>query len=487
MNEREDYLDRLLRGVEDSPEDSKEDDGLFDFGSTAEDDDFLKAFEKSLSGSPETPDPDSDMGFNLDEIDNIVSNAKDKAGEDGQEFMVNTMGGEDSYGASDADGGLDSLLSGLGGDDSLDSFDLGDEVGDGFGDAEAEEPDADGFGLGEEDSPKDELDSMAAELAREMDELDLGGEEDEDFPEYSGEDSAAGSGKKAKKAKKASKEKGEKKGFFQRLAIALFGEDDEEEEEFEGTVPEIGDIDNISDENLDILKELEQKEEPGESEKDRKKREKAEKKAQKAKEKAEKKAQKAKEKQAKPKKEKKPKEPKVVEKSKPLPKMPVILITLVGVSLVVLIYLGASQVGYTTSVAEAKEYYDEGDYISAYDSLGRNSKIRKADEDLYNRARIVSYLHQQVANYKSFQRYGLYVEALNSLVCGVGRYDINAAAAAEAGAEAEYEEMLTQIEKALKENYNMGLEEARELYNIRDKEEYTYTVYEVIDNLGLIR
>ena len=47
--------------------------------------------------------------------------------------------------------------------------------------------------------------------------------------------------------------------------------------------------------------------------------------------------------------------------------------------------------------------------------------------------------------------------------------------------------MLTQIEKALKENYNMGLEEARELYNIRDKEEYTYTVYEVIDNLGLIR
>ncbi len=88
MNEREDYLDRLLRGVEDSPEDSKEDDGLFDFGSTAEDDDFLKAFEKSLSGSPETPDPDSDMGFNLDEIDNIVSNAKDKAGEAGQEFMA---------------------------------------------------------------------------------------------------------------------------------------------------------------------------------------------------------------------------------------------------------------------------------------------------------------------------------------------------------------------------------------------------------------
>ena len=53
MNEREDYLDRLLRGMEDGPEESNEDDGLFGFDSAGEEDDFLKAFEKSLSDSPE--------------------------------------------------------------------------------------------------------------------------------------------------------------------------------------------------------------------------------------------------------------------------------------------------------------------------------------------------------------------------------------------------------------------------------------------------
>lgn len=474
MNEREDYLDRLLRGVEDGPEDSKEDDGLFDFDSTAdEDDDFLKAFERSLSDSPDASSPDSDMDFNLDEIDDIVSNVKSKASaDDDQEFMVNTMEDEGDSGASDAGQDLDDLLSSLNDGLDTDSFGLGD--GDGSDDAS---------GMEEDISPKDELDSMAEELAREMDELDLGEQEgDADFPEYD-QDTASGSGSK-KKQKKAKKEGGEKKGFFQRLATALFGED--EEEEFDGTVPEIGDIDNISDENLDILKELDQgaKEE---SEKDRKKREKKEQKEQKKRAKAEKKAQKAKEKQAKPKKERKPKEPKVVEKTKPLPRVPVILITLVGISLVVLINLFANQVGYSTGVSEAKEYYDQGDYISAYDSLGRNSKVRAADEELYHKARITAYLQQQVINYKAYQRYGLYVEALNALVCGVGRYDINAAEAAEAGAGAEYEEMLAEIKDGLQENYNMGLDEARELYAIRDKEEFTYTVYGIIDNLGLIR
>ncbi len=482
MNEREDYLDRLLRGVEDSPEDSKEDDGLFDFdAATDEEDDFLKAFERSLSDSPESSGSDSDMDFNLDEIDNIVSNVKSKASADDQDFMVNTMEDEGYGSASDAGQDLDDLLSGIGGEEDAGAggFGLGDD--DSFelekGDGSDDFPDMEG-----DISPKDELDSMAEELAREMDELDFGGQEDDaDFPEY---DPDAANATGSKKKKKAPKESGEKKGFFQRLATALFGED--EEEELDGTIPEIGDIDNISDENLDILKELDQGTQ-GESEKDRKKREKKEQKEQKKREKAEKKAQKAKEKQAKPKKEKKPKEPKVVEKTKPLPKVPVILITLVGVSLVLLINLFTNQVGYSTGVSEAKEYYEDGDYISAYDRLGRNSKVRAADEDLYHRARVTSYLQQQIVNYKAYQRYGLYVEALNSLVCGVGRYDINAAEAAEAGAEAEYQEMLAVLEDGLRENYNMGLEEARELYRIRDKEEYTYTVYDIIDNLGLIR
>ena len=487
MNEREDYLDRLLRGMEDGPEESNEDDGLFGFDSAGEEDDFLKAFEKSLSDSPEPSGAGSDMDFNLDDIDDIVSNVKDKAGADSQEFLVNTMDGQEGP-TEDAGQGLDDLLSGLG-SGGLDGF--GQEEEDSAGSADGIDSFGadDGIGsFGQEEgdgiSPKDELDSMAEELAREMDGLDLDGQEEGEGPIP--EEEGAGSSPDGKKGKKAKKEKGEKSGFFHRLAVALFGED-EEEEDLEGAPAEIGDIENISDENMELLKELDGSSPPAESEKERKKREKKEQKEQKKREKAEKKAQKAKEKQAKPKKEKKPKEPKVVEKTKPLPRVPVILIILVGASLVVLIYLSSRQIGYSTSVAEAKDFYEEGDYISAYNSLGRNTEVRTVDEGLYERARITAYLQQQIANYKAYQRYGLYVEALSSLVCGVGRDDINAEAAAQAGAEAEYEEMLGQIQKALQKNYNMGLDEARELYSIRDKEEFTYTVFDVIDNLGLAR
>ena len=62
MNEREDYLDRLLRGVEDEPEDfqGSEEDFLEEFNSSfSEDDenDFLQEFERSKEkAEPESED-----------------------------------------------------------------------------------------------------------------------------------------------------------------------------------------------------------------------------------------------------------------------------------------------------------------------------------------------------------------------------------------------------------------------------------------------
>ena len=82
MNEREDYLDKLLRGVEGESEVTKDEDDFFShFGSSVSDDDeddFLKAFEKSKSASKDKSDSGSgdDLDFDLDDIDNIVSNIK---------------------------------------------------------------------------------------------------------------------------------------------------------------------------------------------------------------------------------------------------------------------------------------------------------------------------------------------------------------------------------------------------------------------------
>ena len=79
----------------------------------------------------------------------------------------------------------------------------------------------------------------------------------------------------------------------------------------------------------------------------------------------------------------------------------------------------------------------------------------------------------------------MYSEALSALILGVGRYDRNAKEAASVGVSLEYDEMLSKIEKTLTKKYDMTLDQARELYAIREKEEYTLKLYDIIDKLGL--
>lgn len=534
MNEREDYLDRLLRGVEDGPEEGiqETDDGFSD-----EDDDFLQAFEKSMSQSEEDELEDLDMGadldmdsgldsdldmdsdmsldFDMEDIDNIVSNIKngtlddekdtpmdesskdftegdmglDSIGaefdgdSDDQDYMVNTLDGDGmEFGDGEENKGLQDMLSGIGDDIDTD-FSSADK------DAPARSTEAD------DDISEDELDSMAKELAMEIDDLSLDGIDDgpdimaDELNLENLEETSNGKGKKRKKEKKKkSKDSdGEKKpGFFKRISLALFGNDDDSGTE----IPEAGEMENISDENMEILKELEgQKNTAAEDEKAKKaqkKKEAKEKKEKKKKEKAEQKAQKAKEKQAKPKKEKKPKPPKPVVKTKPLPKLPVFMILLVAASLVVLINLMSTQIGYMTGISEAEDYYGEGSYVEAFACFpDKEEDIKEVDLELYNKVRLTAYLQQPINKYNIYQEQELYADALSSLICGVGRYDKNARDAAQAGAAVEYEKMLAVIEEALKTNYGMTLDEARAVYDNREQDDYTYAVLDIIEKLGL--
>ncbi len=510
LNEREDYLDRLLRGVEGGPEEEipeTEDEFLGEFGnsfSQEDENEFLQAFERSKKRS-DRDDTDSDKSFDMEDIDHIVDNVKNNALNDFEDFGdlydENDLPMEESLlNFSEEDKELDEIETNFEADhpddyvvnttgtaaneeeqsegtseESLDTFsNLGEENQEDTLQQEDFQP--------KEELPEDELTTMAKELAMEIDELGLGSNE-----EVSQEESK----EHLEESEKSQKdEKNKKLGFFKRLSIALFGEEEESLENTNDTLPEINEIDNISDENIEILKELENKKntpvEDEKAKKAKKKKEQAEKKAQKKKEKAEKKAQKQQAKQAKPKKEKKVKPPKVVEKTKPLPKGPVRMIVLVVASLVILIYLASNQIEYSNSIAAAKKYYEEGNYVEAYTCFGQGKKIKAADEELYTKAKLTAYVQQQIKNYKMYQKQDMYSEALSSLICGIGRYDINVSDAVEAGAAIEYDKMLADLEKALDKNYKMTLDKARELYDIREKEDYTYALYDIIEDLGLL-
>lgn len=295
------------------------------------------------------------------------------------------------------------------------------------------------------------------------------------------DEEGSGGKKKKKKGKKAKekKEKGKKEkkaddsSFMSKFSKILFGDDEEDEE-----VLESGEIGSISDENREILEEM-----------DKAEKKKAKQEAKKAKQEAKKKA-----KKEKPKKEKKPKPPKEKkqkpaepkEKSKPLPKLPVFLIFLMAGSLGLLVFLGSNLVGYSNAKAEAQAAYDRGDYVEAYHKL-RGLNIKEADTELYERSRLVSYLQKEKDAYDSFERLGMYPEALDSLILLVGKYDkfYNEVSAVNGGNE--FATLLSEAEANLNANFGVSLDEARQAYAvaIRDRGEYTKQVYGFLERFGI--
>ncbi|MCI8300479.1 MAG: hypothetical protein HFI69_09025 [Lachnospiraceae bacterium] len=526
MNEREDYLDRLLRGMDEESENNETEEDFFSsLGGTVSqeaEDDFLKEFEKSRAQWNDTPEEEQNL--DADDVDQIVSNVKNgiledtedyggleeygsledgtdlsideslqnyteedemldgignNYGNDDSEVMVNTMdqeGPEADYNSGEANQELLDMLSGIGEEDSLGAEHAESEFSL-LGDDPLLSEDGD---LNMQDSLENQEDleapqsgegeSAAESLARQLENLGLDLEEEDD----SQKQEPAKKKKDKKKNKKASadeEESGEKLGFFKRLSKLLF--DGEE-------------LIELSEEETKKLKEEESKKAAEAAEaKERKKQEQQEKKEQKKQENAEKKAQKEAKKQEKAKKKQEKKETMVIEKTKPLPKGPVFLIIMLGLSLVLLINLLTSQTGYSLSIAQAKEYYEQGDYVEAYRCFDQGSKVRKADEELYHKARLTAYLQQPLNSYQVYRKQKMHQEALSALILGVGRYDKNSYEAAASGAAVEYDNMLAKIEKALKKKYKMSLDQARELYTIREKEEYTLELYRIVEELGL--
>jgi hypothetical protein len=271
-------------------------------------------------------------------------------------------------------------------------------------------------------------------------------------------------GKDKKKKKEAAD--GEKLSFGEKFKRILFGEDEPEDDlsASDGTG-------RLTDENAEILKEID-----------------AEEKAKKAK-----KEKKKKEKKAKPKKEPKPKKPPKPKKEKPpkekdntppLPKGPVILIVVMVASLAFLVLLGTKLLNYSSVMTQAKEAYNEQNYTEAYKLL-QGESIQKKDLELYNQLATLAAVSSEYDSFLVFRDAGEADVALDSLICSAGRYDLNRESAIEYGCQKELDLLGGKIESALTEGYGMSMDEAIEMYNQRNRTEYTILVHRKLKELGL--
>lgn len=426
MEETDQKEDRQKAVVTDTPDISNIMDGVKRMVNTAESGEEANADGSNLSGEPAL----SELG--ADETDDVI------LPEDG------LLGAQDGS-------GLEQLLS-----DDGELLDIGKLL----------QADASGEAVSDDDGlmSLEELQHMGMETETEP-------EDDRDEFERLGSIEELQDLKKGRKGKKGKKDRKDQNagGLFSRMAKLFFGP-----EEDDIVVPEESELGNISDENMDILKALDASE--GKGQKGKKK------KGKKAKEEKDSEGKKTKEK--KPKKQKKEKPPKVKDNTPPLPKKPVLLIGVLAASILALILLGSSNIQYEQDIRIAKDYYNAGDYVKAYETLaGSNTKDK--DEKLYQRTLMLASVQSEYSAYENMAQMEKYEFALDALVRGVGRYDNYSRAAQEYEAQAEMGFLKDQITQALSDRFGVTEEQAKELLNMRKRTEYTVAIRQILDNQGL--
>ena len=284
-----------------------------------------------------------------------------------------------------------------------------------------------------------------------------------------------------------SEKKPKKPGFFKRLLQALFKEHEEEAEapaeKVDVSASQGPDAKELSDENLAILQELEGANLPGKEEKKGKEKKKKEKKP---KEKKPKKAKAPKE--QKPKKPKKEKKPFFNDQSKPLPKVPVILIFAMVLSAMLLVLVTTELTGYQTAMKKAEELYNNGAsdyhcYVEAYKAES-GLKVSKKDQDTYQKIVLVVQVADAYAGYEMAVQLDRTVDAVDSLVCVIGRYNQNIEKAEELGAKDQMDQVRALAVEKMAE-YGLSEEDASKLYRIRTRSSYSVELHKKLQELGI--
>lgn len=268
--------------------------------------------------------------------------------------------------------------------------------------------------------------------------------------------------------------KEKKKGFWHRLMEELTREEEEPENQ------------ESVDENEEILKELEAEDQIKEKKKNKKEKKKKDKKGKKSKNTSADEEnedasgeEEGKKKKKKPKREKKekakgPKEksPKILSK-----KMLFSMIAFCATIIAAIVLLSIFLPDYADKKNARTAFYT-GDYSKVYELL-YDKNLNQSDQLIFERANVVLKLQRRLDSYELNKKIGQEAEALDALLQGTLKYE-EILSDATYGAEEELQALYRKILDHLEQDYGIGEEEARTI-NSYDSETYSRKIYSVVN------
>ncbi len=259
--------------------------------------------------------------------------------------------------------------------------------------------------------------------------------------------------------------KPKQKGGLMTKIISMLMEEEEE--------PENEDI-PLSDENQEILRDLDQEKGAGGKGK----------KAKKAKKPAKKKEKKKKApKPAKPPKPKKPKKEPEPYAGKKITFKKALPILLLGATVGAVVFIFVNLAVDFSVKQEAAEAYKNGDYETCYKNL-YGKKLSDEQAQMYGKAESILYMEQECRKYDIVMQYGTEVQALDSLLQTVNEYPAVHEYAAQCEALPEVEEIYARIISILFDRYGITEDQAKEIAAIGSSIEYTRAVTAVAEGKG---
>ena len=300
---------------------------------------------------------------------------------------------------------------------------------------------------------------------------------------------------KADDGKSSEDASGKKKSLIAKFLEFVNADDDDDEQESAadgGIGPDGLPTGNVSDENQQVLDEIDADGDDAKGKKGKKgKKVKKDKKGKKGAdseesdsedEDGEKAGTGKKDKKKKKKKEKKTDEAAgagVPEKTEKLPKKKVILTAAFSVTLTVCIMVLCYVLPMQLTLKRARNAFEKADYESAYEELyGR--KLNASDQEIYNKSSIILQVDRKYEAYENYKKMGKKLEGLDSLIQGVARYNSLKDQAKSYGILDKIKSTYDKIIKALKEDYGISEKKANEIAASKDDLTYTKNVYDAL-------
>lgn len=140
--------------------------------------------------------------------------------------------------------------------------------------------------------------------------------------------------------------------------------------------------------------------------------------------------------------------------------------------------VGTNTYGYSNSVRQAKNYFDEDEYTAAYAKLN-GLEIKENDEELFHKVQVVMYVNKQLNSYKNYTGIRMYPEALDSLLKGLRKYDKHIEEAKQLDVTEDFDKIRKEIIFELEDEYGLSEKEAYKLIDLASHEEYSKQVIRI--------